>query len=305
MIRGASLFLLMAGSGHAGVFDLPSGATEVSNGELSQGSYALPLAPFFEGELDTLRVEGHVTRQIWQFSSGTSDAFALISPFRQALIDQGFNVLLDCAARACGGFDFRFATDVAAPPEMFVDIGDFHFISAKRIVDAEDEYVSLLGSTSAEKGFLQVTRVGPKDLSTQAIATSSKTPLIDSGPLINRLQDNGFAVLEDLSFPTGSSSLSEDEFPSLGVLADYLKANPKQMVTLVGHTDAEGSLAGNIALSRKRATSVVDRLVTTYGVDPEQIGADGVGFLSPRASNNDDAGRRKNRRVEVILTATR
>ena len=75
-------------------------------------------------------------------------------------------------------------------------------------------------------------------------------------------------------------------------------------MVLVGHTDAEGALEGNIALSKRRATAVMERLVSVYGVEAAQVSADGVGFLSPLASNLTADGRAQNRRVEVVLTST-
>ena len=87
-------------------------------------------------------------------------------------------------------------------------------------------------------------------------------------------------------------------------LGAYLLANPDKTVALVGHTDAEGSLAGNIALSQRRAASVLERLVSVYGVPRSQMEAEGVGYLAPRLSNLTEEGRRKNRRVEVIMTST-
>jgi OOP family OmpA-OmpF porin len=75
-------------------------------------------------------------------------------------------------------------------------------------------------------------------------------------------------------------------------------------VILVGHTDASGGLDGNIALSRKRAESVRQRMTDRYGIPAAQVDAQGVGYLSPRASNLSDTGRDQNRRVEVMMTST-
>jgi OOP family OmpA-OmpF porin len=115
----------------------------------------------------------------------------------------------------------------------------------------------------------------------------------------------GRAPLEDLTFLTGSSHLGDETFASLSELATFLNSNPDKSVALVGHTDATGSLADNMALSKKRAKSVVQRLVTVYGVPANQLEAAGVGYLVPRASNLTKGGRDQNRRVEVILTSTR
>jgi OOP family OmpA-OmpF porin len=112
-------------------------------------------------------------------------------------------------------------------------------------------------------------------------------------------------ALDDLVFDSGSADLGPGVFGSLASLSAYLAANPTRRITLVGHTDATGDLASNIALSKRRAESVRDRLVQTYGVPPDQIGAEGAGFLSPRASNLTAEGRTENRRVEAMLASTR
>ncbi len=72
---------------------------------------------------------------------------------------------------------------------------------------------------------------------------------------------------------------------------------------LVGHTDAEGALEGNISLSKKRAAAVKARLIDVFGVPEAQIDAQGVGYLVPVASNLTDDGRMMNRRVEAILNS--
>ena len=110
--------------------------------------------------------------------------------------------------------------------------------------------------------------------------------------------------MSDLRFETGSSALGDGEYESLAALADYLKSDGTKRVALVGHTDAEGSLAANIAVSKRRATSVLERLVTSYGVAAAQLEAEGMGYLAPIASNQTDQGRTVNRRVEAILVST-
>ena len=62
-----------------------------------------------------------------------------------------------------------------------------------------------------------------------------------------------------------------------------------------------GSLQGNISLSKRRAQSVRQRLIDAHGVPPERMEAEGMGYLSPVASNLQEQGRDQNRRVEVIL----
>ena len=61
---------------------------------------------------------------------------------------------------------------------------------------------------------------------------------------------------------------------------------------------------GNIALSKRRAGSVLERLVTAYDIPRRQLEAEGMGYLSPLDTNLTDDGRDANRRVEVIITST-
>jgi OOP family OmpA-OmpF porin len=148
-------------------------------------------------------------------------------------------------------------------------------------------------------------------------APSGSTPVAgSSGPVLRepsprslgdfgaRLEADGRVILSDLSFDTGSAQLGEGSYSSLRALAEYLEANQGRRVALVGHTDAEGSLDGNITLSRRRAGSVLERLVSDYGTRRAQLDAQGMGYLAPIATNLTAEGREANRRVEVIIVST-
>lgn len=71
-------------------------------------------------------------------------------------------------------------------------------------------------------------------------------------------------------------------------------------VYVVGHTDSQGTFAHNRSLSENRANAVVDELSANYGVARSRLEGHGVGPLAPQASNNDDSGRAKNRRVVLV-----
>ena len=69
---------------------------------------------------------------------------------------------------------------------------------------------------------------------------------------------------------------------------------------IVGHTDNVGLLEFNLSLSQRRADAVVNILLSEYGVDNKRLHSAGIGPLSPVASNKTEAGRAKNRRVELV-----
>ena len=69
---------------------------------------------------------------------------------------------------------------------------------------------------------------------------------------------------------------------------------------MVGHTDKQGGLGSNIALSKRRAEAVNAALVSQRGITAGRLSAYGVGDLAPATSNTDEAGRAKNRCVELV-----
>lgn len=68
----------------------------------------------------------------------------------------------------------------------------------------------------------------------------------------------------------------------------------------MGHADNVGSLESNQKLSSQRVTSVINKLASKYGVDRSRLPPIGVGLAARVASNEDDQGRAKNRRAELV-----
>ena len=84
-------------------------------------------------------------------------------------------------------------------------------------------------------------------------------------------------------------------------MAKWLNSNVNSKVFIVGHTDMQGPLDRNVKLSQDRAASIISALTKEHGIRADRLTAEGVGPLAPVASNLDDAGRAKNRRVEMVL----
>ena len=284
-----------------------SGPATLTRSETEEfASYNLPVGPFQDGGIQTLVAEGPREKSAWQVESISGTTLGVADNLRRQLEAVGFELLYECETDACGGFDFRFETEVLPEPDMHIDLGDYRYLAAQRLGGAVPEYVSLFVSRSDRLGYVQLIRVGGQDFEpTQALTapTTQAEPFQPRLPLIDRLETRGSAILQDLQFATGSAELTGQDYATLTTLADYLKAQPGRTIALVGHTDAEGSLQGNIALSRQRARAAMQRLIA-LGVPRAQLEADGVGYLAPMASNLTEEGRTKNRRVEAILTST-
>lgn len=281
---------------------LPEGAVIVVQDAAAFGRVNVPIAPADLGNVETALLEGEVRTQVYQFPlSGSLDA--LIAALRTQLVDAGYLVILDCLARDCGGYDFRQAVETLPPPEMVVDLGRFGYIVARRPDDGH--VVMLMASVALDRGYLQKTDLSPADPSLST--TREPAPIVQTETASPANGDlfagRGSITLEGLTFETGSASLSDADYPGLEKLAEFLRATPDARVVLVGHTDAEGALEPNIALSRERAAAVLARLVDGFDVDPAQLRAQGVGYLAPRATNSTREGRVLNRRVEAVLVA--
>lgn len=305
MIRLAALLAVIPAIAGAVTLEMPEGADLTLSEKSDYDNYQLPVSPYEDGAITTLWTEGAVTRQAWRVNAPGKTPLQHLAFLRKQLDAAGYETIFECSDTDCGGFDFRFGIEVLSAPAMYVDLGDFQFLAAQRQGDTKPEYVSLLVSTTSAAGFVQIISVGPEDITVQDIAASSKTLPNAGASLGDALVETGHYVLDDLAFETGSSQLDKGPFPSLAELALFLKADPERHIVLVGHTDAQGQLSKNIALSRRRASAVAERLISLHGANPAQIDSEGVGYLAPRASNLHDEGRYKNRRVEVILTTTR
>lgn len=114
------------------------------------------------------------------------------------------------------------------------------------------------------------------------------------------LRTTGHITVEGIYFDTGKSELKPESSAAIAEVAKLLKASPGLKLYVVGHTDNAGVLDGNMKLSQSRAQSVAQALAQAHGIDAARIKAYGNGPYAPVASNDAEAGRAKNRRVELV-----
>ncbi|CAJ0818150.1 OmpA family protein [Ralstonia flaminis] len=108
--------------------------------------------------------------------------------------------------------------------------------------------------------------------------------------------------LDSLSlFKTGSAVLNPGSNRVMFGALEMIKAHPNKRVLVAGHTDSVGSPAFNRKLSEARAASVRNWLADASGIPLSQFAIQGYGDTRPKASNDTDAGRAANRRVEITL----
>lgn len=123
---------------------------------------------------------------------------------------------------------------------------------------------------------------------------------VDAAYMRDAISREGKVALYGLHFEHDKATLTPDSEPELQQIAQMLRETPTLKVYVVGHTDLSGSLSYNLDLSLRRATAVVEALVQTHGIARSRLEAKGVGPLVPARSNRQDAGRARNRRVELV-----
>jgi outer membrane protein OmpA-like peptidoglycan-associated protein len=125
---------------------------------------------------------------------------------------------------------------------------------------------------------------------------------VGSGVAVVQTPDNQLKlnVPGDLSFDTGRADIKPNMRPILDQFANGLANQPNTEVRIIGHTDSTGSDELNNRLSLERAQATRQYLASR-GVNANQIHVAGRGEHEPVADNNSDAGRARNRRVEIFL----
>lgn len=335
LILPVILLPLAGGLARATELSFPFPVTAIEAVPPVAGRYDLPVGPWDGTAVAVRALEGMVDRRAYRLDAAGRSMTEVLAPLRDQLVAAGFEVLLDCETRGCGGFDFRFRTEVLPEPGMHVDLGEFRFLSVAR----PGEALGVLVSRSASSAYVQVIRVGetalpgpvPPETAADGVTggapdaapapvpapvpapapdltpDAAAPPLTGAGDpsgLTARLDAGLPVALDDLVFASGAAALEAGDYPSLAALAGWLRADPARKLMLVGHTDASGGMEANIALSKRRAEAVRQALMMRHDVPPAQVTAEGAGPLAPRAPNATEEGRRKNRRVEAVPAPT-
>jgi len=114
--------------------------------------------------------------------------------------------------------------------------------------------------------------------------------------VIKQLNEYSKTILFDL----GKATIRKESYAVLQNIVDIMKEYDTAKFEIEGHTDSSGSLQLNERLSKERAASVKDYLVT-IGMDASRLTSEGYGPSRPIADNKTAAGRQQNRRVEISL----
>lgn len=113
------------------------------------------------------------------------------------------------------------------------------------------------------------------------------------------LDRSGRVLLYGILFDLDKSDLKEDSVKQLVAIVSLLRRNPALKLEIQGHTDKQGKPGYNLKLSQARAETVKTYL-KLFGIQESRLKAKGYGETKPLASNETEAARAKNRRVELV-----
>jgi OmpA-OmpF porin, OOP family len=121
---------------------------------------------------------------------------------------------------------------------------------------------------------------------------------VQAGELARAIEGAGFATVY-VNFDTNQAVLKDDGQAAVKEIAALLRQQPALRLSIEGHTDNVGQPADNLRLSQARAEAVM-KAVVAQGIDASRLKAVGRGQEQPVADNRQEAGRAKNRRVELV-----
>jgi len=321
LLCGLALAQDMAGSKDHPLIKRFAGSSIVAYDVKQFDSVDIPTSSFVKFNLTTGKrefavppvvAEGKRTR-IWYEAPGDTSSLEVFRNYANELAAQGFTMLYDSTKDARLGkwngylnsYSFNKAP-LATNRSQFVLTGasmnGINTLSARRESQGQVTYVQLLSvqwdkpnvTYKAQRGAyvaLDVVDVGSLKQDMVRVSASEMSKAIAS---------TGRIALYGILFDTAKADLKAESKPALEEIAKLLKSDASLKLRVVGHTDNQGVLDANIALSKRRAEAVTAALASSYGVAANRLSAFGVADLAPVASNSGEEGRAKNRRVELV-----
>ena len=265
---------------------------------IEHDEYSLVLsAPTAKGApVNRRTVAGKLTRISYELPKNASIA-AVWQSYQQAIDKGGFSSLFACQQQDCGAGalwekEYRH-TYLPAREDL-----QRHAL-LKRTDKLGTVYLTLHAAQADldDSIYVVLDVLEEQALADDLVTTGERTT---PASLTDALKTEGKASVYDLYFDTDKAALKTDSTAALEAIAAVLKAEPTLKLYVVGHTDTVGQIEHNLALSSKRADTVIQALVTQFAISKDRLRGYGAGPFAPVASNADEKNRSRNRRVELV-----
>lgn len=245
---------------------------------------------------NSLALEGKVMRIRYDAPKERS-SLEIARNYEESLKAKGFEIIFNCANEACLSGDtsfYRISGLVDDDRVNYRYAKGARYLLGKLARPQGDVYAGVMVGESSTQPIVKVTTVELKPIETGKIA------FIDAGAMEKSISATGRVALYGIQFDYDKADLKPESGPTLAEIAKFMKANPSVSLIVTGHADNQGAFDYNVDLSRRRAASVAAHLTRSGGIAATRLTPFGVGMASPIAANEDEAGRAKNRRVELV-----
>lgn len=172
---------------------------------------------------------------------------------------------------------------------------------------ADGAYVKVFAGTervanipNAELGRTRTLRFDFNDVRDEPAYVANIRVAAGGKDLYSALESEGRVAVQDILFDTGKATIKPESAEAMKKIATLLTEHPDLRLLVQGHTDNQGGFDTNMTLSKERAAAVKDALVSRHGIAASRLRAMGLGQTQPAASNDTEAGRAENRRVELV-----
>ena len=258
----------------------------------------------------SLKPSGRLTR-IWYEAAGDTGSLEVFRNYINELVSKGFVILYDSkkdpAATRWNNYLAPFgAMDIQTNRSNYIffaaEQSGICALSAKKSRPEGDVYVHLTvvewGKSDAVYKSKRGAYVALDIIETQPMVQKMVT--VSAAEMSQSITAVGKVALYGIYFDANKWDIKPASRPALLEIATLLKKQPALKLHVVGHTDNVGGYEFNTGLSKRRAEAVVASLVKEFGISPLRLTANGAAYLAPVASNATEAGRAKNRRVELV-----
>jgi outer membrane protein OmpA-like peptidoglycan-associated protein len=258
-----------------------------------------PLRTYGKVEPDAmLKLEGKVTRNGYAIKGGKT-ALEVMRNYEQALAQAGFQTIFQCSdLENCGvylgsnGVNGSMMTSSLNFPYQNND--NNRYILVKRDTPEGLVHVVVYVMPSFDEVYVFQQVVESKPMATNQVQ------VLNAAQMAQGLKSEGKIAIYGVLFDTAKADIKPESKLALDEMVKLLAADKTLKVYVVGHTDNVGGLAANLDLSHRRADAVVKAL-TAQKIDAARLMPKGVASLAPVTSNANEAGRAKNRRVELVV----
>jgi OOP family OmpA-OmpF porin len=261
---------------------------------------------FYNKDKSKVSPEGQMVRILFRVPAGKSSSLEVFRNYENELKEKGWDLVNSGPSELNGFGIYELIAQQGFPADFgsLLALGNPYYIYAVKHDPAGEVHLDVI-----------IAQFGPQDSGSRIFKADDVVVSVDSiqsKPLTNKMVDGtasdmakeiaaaGRVNLYGIYFDTDKTDIKPASKATLDEVGKLLNNDPALKLQVVGHTDNQGTADYNNNLSMRRAQAVVKELATTYKIAADRLEGSGKGFSQPVAPNDTEAGRAKNRRVELV-----